>query len=91
MPDIQVKKYEVWIARDSSELSDSDPTLVTILGSSEYVNSWTSVISVKEIEVEAISVPFKEKMLGHEEDSEWYDEWYEAAYKLLYNTGEMVE
>ena len=96
MSEIQVKKYEVWIARDSNELLDSDPSLAVILGESEFINSCTCVISVKEIEVEAINVPFREKIFEQDVDGasaqedEWYDEWYEAAYKILNNTGEIV-
>ena len=96
MSEIQVKKYEVWIARDSNELLDSDPSLAVTLGESEFINSCTCVISVKEIEVEAINVPFREKIFEQDVDGastqedEWYDEWYEAAYKILNNTGEIV-
>ena len=96
MSEIQVKKYEVWVARDSNELLDSDPSLAVTLGESEFINSCTCVISVKEIEVEAINVPFREKIFEQDVDGastqedEWYDEWYEAAYKILNNSGEIV-
>ena len=96
MSEIQVKKYEVWVARDSNELLDSDPSLAVTLGESEFINSCTCVISVKEIEYDREDFPFREKIFEQDVDGastqkdEWYDEWYEAAYKILNNTGEIV-